>query len=190
MPTEPFEVNTNPPGKDGWDILLIVVSIIGGLAAIIGAIAAFIQLFKKDEDKQNQLKELKGQTEQLIKQNQLFEKRIRMMVKPMIWSNGDGIKPSEKRFNVRVDNRGQIGFITEVKLIDGDSVGLRGWKDKTITIAKDNGSINLTGDYGELDPKTMSFRFLIKYHDSENFRYETIFKWESGRCKVIETKEL
>ncbi|SHO59930.1 hypothetical protein [Algoriphagus zhangzhouensis] len=190
IPSKRLEVNTYLPEKGGLEIFSLWAIIIGGIAGLIGAFVAFYQLFKKDTEKQIQLNELKNQTEQLIKQNHLFEKRIRMSVRPLIWTNGSGIRPSEREFHVDVDNMGQLAFLDSIDFLDGDTVEISHWNGKYVPIEKEKGNIKITGMYGGLDPEEMSFRFVIKYHDTENYKYETEFEWKNRHARVVETREL
>lgn len=190
IPSERLEVNTYLPEKGGLEIFSLWAIIIGGLAGLIGAFIAFYQLFKKDTEKQVQLNELKNQTSQLIKQNELFEKRIRMSVRPLIWTNSSGIRRFEREFHVDVDNRGQLAFLNAIEFLDGDTVEIRNWNGKYVPIEKETGNIKITGIYGGLNPDEMSFRFLIKYHDTENFKYETEFEWKNKIARVVETREI
>jgi len=189
IPDKRLEVNTYSE-KSNLEIVGIWAAIFGGIAALIGAFIAFRELFKKGAEMQSQLKELKDQTKQLIRQNDLFEKRLRMSVKPRIWSNGFGIRRYENEFNVSVDNRGKLAFLDSIEFLNGDKVQIRNWNESTIIIEEETGNISITGNYGDLNPDTMNFRFLIKYHDIENYDYETEFEWINGSAKIKETREL
>lgn len=190
VPANRLEVNTYPPQRDGLEEFALIAAVLGGIAALVGAFIAFYQLFKKDNEKQLQIAELKNQTQQLIEQNRLFEKRIRMQVRPIIWSNGSGIRPFESKFTVDINNRGELAFLDRIEFLEGDNVFIRDWNSSTIPIEAKDGSIIISGDYGDQNPEEMKFRFLIRYHDSENFRYETEIEWSEKRARIIETREL
>lgn len=188
LPDEPFVVRNIPPGKDNLDLFSAYAIIIGGLAGLFGAIAAFWQLFKKDKDKQNQLDELKSQTDELIKQNGLFERRIRMSVKPQIYRSAQGTTPARRQFQVYIKNRGENAFVDHIELLEGNDVRLEKWGDDVV-ISKGDQKI-ITGHYGDIDRDTMKFSFRIHYHDSEGYCYETDFEWSNRIAKIIETREL
>lgn len=189
LPKEQLVVTTISPPKDGIELFGLWAAIIGGIAAFVAVGISFYQLFKKDKDKQKQINELANQTAELIKQTKLYDKRIRMAVKPGIWCNGSGRRGAEKEFHVHVDNRGEIAFLDRIEFLEGDPVTIRNWNSATIPIEK-NGTIKITGNYGSLDPDTMNFKFKIQYHDREGYKYETIYEWKGGHAGILETKEL
>jgi len=189
LPKEKLVVTTIEPPKEGIELFGLWAAIIGGIAAFIAVGLSFYQLFKKDREKQAQINELANQTAELIKQTKLFDKRIRMAVRPGIWCNGSGRRGHEQEFNVQVDNRGEIAFLDKIEFMDGDDILLRNWNNTSIPIEK-NGTVKITGNYGSLNPDTMNFKFKICYHDREGYKYETIYEWKGGFAKILETKEL
>lgn len=175
IPSERLDVNTFSE-KDAWDIIGIIAAIVAAFTAIIGSYIAIRQLIRKDQEKQNQLDELRSQTNQLIKQNELHEKRIRLTVQPDIWSNGHGIRPYENRITVDVNNRGNIAFVDEIVLSEGHGVRVHNW-NQTIPIEKD-GRIIVQCEYDDdIQKEDLDFKFIVKYYDQGAYRYETKFHW-------------
>lgn len=189
LPKDQLIVTTITPPKDGIELFGLWAAIIGGIAAFIAVIITFYQLFRKDMNKQKQIDELANQTAELIKQTKLFDKRIRMAVKPGIWSNGSGRKGHEREFHVDVDNRGEIAFLDKIEFLEGDKVLIRDWNTGVVPIEKDK-TIKITGNFGSHDPEKMGFKFKISYHDRESYKYETIYEWKNGYARIIETTEL
>jgi len=189
LPKEQLIVTTISPSKEGVELFGLWAAIIGGIAAFIAVGISFYQLFKKDKEKQAQINELANQTAELTKQTKLFEKRIRMAVRPGIWFNSSGRRAYEAEFNVDVDNRGEIALLDKIEFLEGDQVTIRNWNNAIIPIEK-GGTIKITGNYGSLNPDTMNFKFKILYHDREGYRYETIYEWKGGGARILETKEL
>lgn len=166
------------PEKSNLEIFSTWAIIIGGLAGVVGALIAFWQLFKKDKIKETQI-------EQLIEQTRINQKRLRMLVKPRIWSNGGGRVGG--RIIMDIDNRGELGFYDGYEIIDGENVAFEKW-NRPIEIGKD-ARIKLTAPDIDKRLDNIQFRIKILYHDQEDFKYETIFDWKGGRTKLIETKE-
>lgn len=89
LPKTPLKVNTE--GKDLFDYTLGIVTIFGAIIAAVYTWKSIKKLFKRDEQKDEQIRELAAQTAEIIKQTALQEKRIRMLVKPRLWTNGGWI---------------------------------------------------------------------------------------------------
>ncbi len=120
---------------------------------------------------------------------ELERDRLRLMVKPRIWSNGGGFKGQERSINISVDNRGELCYVDDFEIIEGDQIDLYKW-DQSITLDK-NGHIRITGTIiGDKHPKEVQFRIRIDYHDQENYRYQSVIEWIGGTTKVIETIDL
>ncbi len=180
------------PEKSDLDIFSSWAIIIGGLAGLVGAFIAFYQLFKRDKNKEKQIGELikqttefSKQTGELIKQNKLNEKRLRMIVKPRVWSNGGGW--SNGRINIQIDNRGELCFYDGYEILEGDKLDFTKWSTP-INLDKEK-TIKLTAPTIEKKNDEISFNIKIFYHDQENFKYETIFEWKGGRVRHLETIE-
>lgn len=171
------------------------IAAIGGLVGMIAAIKAFRDLFKKDrlqqdqiDFQQRQIENQQSQIGELIKLNKLFEKRVRMTVKPHLWTNGSGYNGTEHTIHIKINNRGEICFYTGFTILEGENTfWIQEW-NSDITIKKD-GYIQLPGrTFGH--PKEANFKIKIHYKDRENYKYETIIEWSNGRAKFLENIEL
>lgn len=185
------------PPKSNLDIISSWAVIIGGLAGIIGAFIAFYQLFKSVKNKEDQIQELKNQTTQLadqtaefakqtqelIKQTNWSEKRLRMAVKPYLWSNIGGMVNGVLQMSI--DNRGNICFYDGYEIIEGDNINFNKF-NRSITIKKDE-SMMLSANYTEKPLKEIFFKLKIFYHDQEDFKYESIIEFKQGAVNLVET---
>ena len=164
------------------------IAAIGGLVGIIAAIKAFKDLFKKDESQQQQIQGQQDQIDELVKLNKLFEKRVRMTVKPHLWTNGSGYNGTDYSIHIKLDNRGEIAFYSGFETLDGEGTfTLYEW-DQDITIKKD-GYIQLSGSTVN-HPNQTCFKIKVFYYDRENYKYETIIEWNNGRVRFLETVEI
>lgn len=189
FPKEQLTVRTIVDPLQGLDVLGFWITMLGGVAGVIAVAISFYQLFKKDTDKQRQINELANQTAELIKQNKLFEKRIKMMVKPRLWTNTSSHNDYERSFSIGIDNRGELAFVDDFEIIEGHRANVNKFGGP-VTLLKD-GSIKLTGSTdGSVLPSKMEFKLRLRYRDQENYRYETVFHWSRGSAKIMETAEI
>ncbi len=179
-------------GVEYWGLW---IAAIGGLVGIIAAIKTFKDLFKKDTSQQNQIdfqqKQIENQQNQigeLIKLNKLFEKRVRMTVKPHLWTNGSGYNGTDYTIHIKLDNRGEMAFYNGFETLEGEETfSLQKW-NQDIPIKKD-GYIQLSGRTFD-HPNQTYFKIRIFYYDKENYKYETIIEWNNGSVRFLETNEL
>jgi hypothetical protein len=149
-------------------------------------LSSFKKLFKRDEQKDEQIRELSAQTAEIIKQTNLQEKRIRMLVKPHLWTNGGGYD-ADGTVRVIINNRGHLCFLNSWSVIEGDNVVFIQWKDP---MEIDNGEFKTLTGTPEEHPKNIRFVLLVKYMDQEGYVYESTFEYNKGSVQIIETKEL
>lgn len=164
-------------GIEYWGLLIAIV--VGILTAIYNTIASK-KLLSND-------KQLQSQINELVKLNQLFERRLRMSVKPHLFINGSESYGNDRRFAVHIHNRGEIAFYSGYEIIEGEGLTFQEWNQE-IELDR-SGRIVLPGTSVQ-NPNHISFTILIKYRDRENYQYESIIKWNKGSAKFIETKEL
>ncbi len=190
-------IKVDIPEKAGLDVFASYAAIFGGLAAIIGAFIAFYQLFKRDRNKEaqiaelvNQTTEFSSQTAELIKQTKINEKRLRMLVKPYLWSNGGGNEVDTSYSNnitMSLDNRGELCFYDDYEILEGDELNFQRW-NRPIEIEKDK-NIKLSAPMAEKSLDNTNFKIKVFYHDQEDFKYEAIFEFKGGATKLLETIE-
>lgn len=196
-----------------------VVQAIAAIIAVPGAIAGFIVLFRRDKGKQEQINKLSDVVGQLEAQNEILidgnnvlrdyqielttilekndeggaqfaaieEKRLRLMVKPRLWSNGGGYRGYENTWHMNISNKGESCVIDSIKQVDGNDIEFH--NREGTEIEKDN-SIILNGSTKNKHPKDTWFQLCIEYHDQGDYKYESIFSWNGGKVKLLETKEL
>jgi hypothetical protein len=163
-----------------------IVQAIASIIAIPGGIAGFVVLFKKDIDKQKRLDLLEKQFVQQVKLNELQEMRLRMSVKPRIWSNSSGIL--QDRIKISINNRGHLAFYDGFEIMTGDNVNFQEWNESMLIKADDG--IEITGSITNKKLSDVEFTGKLLYHDQENYAYETYLEWKSGKCTILNTVEL
>ena len=127
---------------DTFNIIVQVISALGSLATF----GAFVFLFCRDKNKQNQIDKLTGiaaileaQNETMKEQNDLIlqqviifrntavlqgkdqeatvkllaieEKKLKLSVKPILWTNGGGYNGSTGDFNIDISNKGETAIL-------------------------------------------------------------------------------
>lgn len=184
LPKTPLKVNTE--GKDLFDYTLGIVTIFGAIIAAVYTWKSIKKLFKRDEQKDEQIRELAAQTAEIIKQTALQEKRIRMLVKPRLWTNGGGYD-ADSTVRVIINNRGHMCSLNSWGVIEGDNVVFVQWKEP---MEIDNGEFKTLTGTPEEHPKNIRFVLLVKYSDQEGYEYESTFEYNKGSVQIIETKEL
>lgn len=181
-------VNTITEPLSGIEYWGLWIAAVGGVVGVIAAIITFKNLFKKDKSQQKQLDFQQKQIGELIKLNKLFEKRVRMTVKPHLWSNGSGYNGTDYTIRIKLDNRGEMAFYSGFETLEGDGVfSFQEW-NQDIPIKKD-GYIQLSGSTID-HPNQTYFKIKVFYYDKENYKYETIIEWNNGRVRFLETNEL
>jgi hypothetical protein len=184
LPEKPLSVKTQ--GKDNFEYFVDIVTILGVIIAAIYTLSSFKKLFKRDEQKDEQIRELSAQTAEIIKQTKLQEKRIRMLAKPRLWTNGGGYD-ADGTVRVMINNRGHLCFLNSWGVIEGDNVVFVQWKDP---MEIDNGEFKTLTGTPEEHPKNIRFVLLVSYTDQEGYEYESTFEYNKGSVQIIETKEL
>ncbi|MCC8360264.1 hypothetical protein [Salinimicrobium sediminilitoris] len=165
-------------GIEYWGLLIAIG--VGILTAIYNIIASK-KLLSND-------KQLQSQINELVKLNQLFERRLRMSVKPHLFINSIRTMGVDRTLGIELNNRGEIAFYSGCEILkENAEVTFQGWK-KDIEIEK-GGRILLSGKATK-NPSHIQFQMKIKYYDQENYQYESIINWDRGSALIIETKEL
>ncbi len=181
------KISVETPGKDWFDYSLGIITIIGAIVTLIYTLKSIRKLFEKDEQRQEQIEELAAQTQQLIVQNALFERRIRMQVKPRIWSNGGGTRKGNM-VHISLDNRGEFCYFESVEQIDGDKIEWNDWK-QPVALTNEK-PIRLTGTSVEKAAQKAEFRIKTLFSDLEGYKYEVVFHWKEGRPTLESSTEL
>lgn len=130
--------------------------------------------------------------EETKKLTEIAEKDYRAKHKPRIWTNGGGITSSgfggDERLKISVDNSGEVCYLDNFEIIEGDKVSLTKWHD-SIPIQK-NAHVQITGILDDKNPRDARFKIKLYYHDQENYKYESVIEWNRMKTKLVETKEL
>ena len=182
IPDNDFVVHTISEQAQGIELFGYWIAAIGGVIAILFTYYQFKKLRENDNELQSQIIEL-------VKLNSLFEKRLRMSVKPKLWTNGGGYNGTDYSIHIEINNRGQRAFYKGFEIVEGKGTfWLQEW-NQDIVIEKD-GQIQLSGNTTG-HPKDSYFRIKINYTDDENYQYETMIEWgNNGRARFLDTIEL
>ncbi|MDO6516577.1 hypothetical protein [Zobellia uliginosa] len=195
LPDNEFVVYTKQEPLSGIEYWGLWIAAIAAVIAMLSSVSSIKKLFKKDKEQQQRInlqqQQIEGQQNQineLIKLNKLFEKRVRMTVKPHLWTNGSGYNGTDHTIHIRLDNRGEIAFYEGFETLEGEGLfWLQEW-EQDIPIKKDT-SIQLSGSTTAHPTKTY-FKIKIHYYDSEHYNYETIIEWNNGKVRFVQTDEL
>ncbi len=178
---ENLVVKTISEPKSGVELLGIIIGIIAGVVAVVYTFIALKKLLSND-------KQLQSQIDELVKLNKLFERRLRMSVKPHLYMNGSGYHGSDWSVYLLIFNRGEIAFYHGFEILEGENTfNLPTWED-SIWITKEK-PIELKGKTSK-HPKDTCFKIKIQYSDKENYMYESVIEWNRGIAKMLETIEL
>lgn len=178
---EQLVVKTITEPKLGIEIWGLWIGIVAAIITIIYTFFALRKLLSNDEQLQSQIYEL-------VKLNKLFERRLRMSVKPHLFINGTQCYGAKKKLALHIHNRGELAYYSGYKIIDGyKEVTFHEWEED-IEIEK-NKEIVLAGDSYD-KPNDVTFRMIITFYDKENYQYESIIEWKKGSARITETKEL
>ncbi|MEM5563960.1 hypothetical protein WNY78_02540 [Psychroserpens sp. AS72] len=157
------------------------------IAAILGVLTIGYTLFQLKKLVQND-NELQSQIDELVKLNELTERRLRMTVKPKLWTNGSGYNGTDHTIHIKINNRGERAFYKGFDVLEGEGAfWIQKW-NQDIVIEKDK-YIQLSGRTSG-HPKDSNFKIKINYSDDENYQYQTIIEWNNGKVRFLETIEL
>ena len=184
-----FYQTTKVMEKDGFDYIIAIITALGYLVALPLTIISIIKLIKKDEQKQEQINELINQTKELANHNTLYEKRIRMIHKPRLWSNGGSTMAYDSEWNIRIDNKGEEATITGIEIVGGD-IENAAFLIHGLPYELDKGkSMLFSGRAINKNPNDMKLEIKVSYHDVEGYEYDTFFKWKGGGTTLLKTIE-
>ena len=106
--------------------LKLVFEILAALGSI-GTFGAFVMLFIKDKQKQEQIDKLTDIVDKLTNitgaleiQNDVISKQIDLGIMPELWTNGVKFDANGLDFKIDLSNRGEIANLLEFKLISED----------------------------------------------------------------------
>lgn len=188
IPDKEFTVHTIPE-KDNLETIGLWVAIIAGIITLIYTLVSIRKLFSKNEDAEKQIAELIKQTAELVNHNKLYEKRIRMLVKPRIWSNGGNVFPAKNEWGISIDNKGEEAVIDSITVIGGDVANAKFKLYGFPMNIEKGGHLRITGESISKNPNDIQLTISIKYRDLEDYGYETTFNWKGGATTFLETKE-
>lgn len=181
QPDEALTVHTIQEPLSGIEYWGLWIAAILGVVTIGYTLIQFKKLIKNDN-------ELQSQIDELVRLNELTEKRLRMTVKPRLWTNGSSYNGTSHEISIRINNRGERAHYLGFDIIEGaNNVWLQKWN--TDIVIEKGDRIILPGRTF-IHPRDAEFKIQISYKDDENYEYRTLVLWSNGRAKFIETTEL
>lgn len=157
------------------------IASIAAVITIVYTLFALKKLLSKDEQLQSQINEL-------VNLNKLFERRLRMIVKPRLIINGTGTMGKEKTFTIYIHNLGEVAYYKGFEMVEGsENISINKWK---VDVPIYKGQQIVLGGHFRGDPKELYFKFIIKYYDAEKYNYESLIEWNGDKKSIIETREL
>jgi len=167
------------------------ITALGSLATF----GAFFMLFRKDKNKQSQIEKLTSiaatlgmQSESLKKRNDLLEQRLRLSVKPNLWTNGGLQDENQRRLEIDLSNKGETARLIDFRL-DSTDVELR---DVFLPYDLDKG-MNIFIYANPITDKRIEnceYELYVIYSDALDNEYCLKFKGKGSVAKIVETTKL
>lgn len=159
-----------------WKDLFQVLAALGAL----GTFGAFLLLFKKDKEKQQQLNTL-------IKIAGIYEKRLKYQAAPKLWLNGAGTRPADNLIKVDLNNKGKRARLIEFKKIEGNF----SFTSEYLPWDIEEGdrryiSLNPINQH----PNDTYYKFAVIYNDDIGTPYQMNIEGTGSHVKVISDKEI
>jgi hypothetical protein len=180
QPDDKLIVHTISEPMSFVEVLGLWVGIILAIITIVYTFIAIRKLLTND-------KQLQSQINELVNLNKLFERRLRMSIKPRIYIDSCGTAGHTREVHFNLKNRGELCYYDGYEFIEGDLVEFTEWPN-SVTIEKD-ARIIITGRCLNKHPTDVVFKIKVFYHDQEDFKYESIIEWNIA-ARLTETIEL
>ena len=173
-----FTVHTIAEPKSDLEVFGMYVGVLLGVLTILYTLYSAYKLSQKNEDAQKQIDKLTEMSEVMLA-------RYRLVMKPRLSVSAYG--QSGNTINIHLTNGGELCYYDNYEFLEGDEVNFYKWSSP-IEIRKDD-RIILQGKLIKKSANDLKFKMKIKYHDQEDFKYESIIEW-GEITRIIETKEL
>lgn len=171
------------------------IQALGAVIAIIAGIWGFIALFKKDKDKEKQIKSLIGlaeeskkQTAEMIKQSKSMETQIKTMSEDFrfkISTRLNDVKPHFiRKISGLISSRGEIELINKgkglaknlrLKVLESNVNNIRFFNLSPVIYVGEEVKINF--DLDAVLPSLCSFTIDVGFDDQDNAPYSQKIKW-------------
>lgn len=176
--------------KSNYDYLMDSITILGIIVTVVFTIASIRKLFKRDDQKQEQINELINQTKELSKYNALYEKRLKLLTKPRLIASSGTITPYSGEWSINIRNKGEDTTITKLEIVGGDTSNalflLHG-----LPYELNKGQMTtFQGRCVDIEMKKLTLTIKLSHEDLELNQYESYFEFKDGSTNLIETKEL
>lgn len=162
--------------NDCWKDLFQVLVALGAL----GTFGAFILLFKKDKEKQEQLNTL-------IRIAEIDGKRLKYQAAPKLWLNGAGTRPTENLIQIDLNNKGKRARLLEFQQIQGNFTFTSEYLPYDLD--EDTRRYIFLNPIGQQTNSTY-YKIAILYNDDIGTSYKMIIEGTGSNVKVISDTEI
>lgn len=170
-----------------------IVQAIAAIIAVPGAIAAFVQLFMRDQQKQEQIDELVQQTKALNNQVDVLGEQLFLTYRPFIKHNGGGFRPERAECEIDLENHGRPAILTDIEYVDGDDFSII-TRTKGYELNKENQLVLLARLTEQKSLNEINFKVRVCYKDLRGVKYELVIQFYGEtnipKVKILDDKVL
>lgn len=152
------------------------------LAALgsLGTFGAFIFLFKKDKEKQEQINTL-------AKIAEIAAKRLKYQAAPKLWLNGASSNPIRRLISIDVNNKGNRAHLLKFEKLEGNF----SFRDESLPwdIENDNRRYILITPTNQ-HPHDTYYKIAVHYTDDIGTAYKMIIEGTGSRVKILSNSEI
>lgn len=159
-----------------WKDLFQVLAALGSL----GTFGAFLLLFKKDKEKQQQLNTL-------IKIACINEKRLKYQAAPKIWLNGAGTRSVDSLIKIDLNNKGKRARLLKFEKLEGDF----GFTSEHLPydLDQDKSRYIFLNPINK-NPNDTYYKLAILYNDDVGTSFRMIVEGTGSSVKILSNEEI
>lgn len=159
-----------------WKDLFQILAALGAL----GTFGAFLLLFKKDKEKQQQLNTL-------IKIAGIDEKRLKYQAAPKLWLNGASSNPTQRLISIDLNNKGKRARLLKFERLGGNFT----FKDENLPWdieQDDRRHIFITPN--NQHPHDTYYKLTVLYNDDIGTSYQMTIEGTGSSVKILSDEEI
>jgi len=168
--------------KEEIELTFSIINSIGALATF----GAFIALFLKDKDKQKQIKKLTLISESILKLYSIEEKKMKLIVAPVLWLNGAATRP-EGELKIDLNNKGERAKLIDFVLISGD-IEIHN-KHLPSDMEKGDSRFIFAKSIGEKKITDCYYKIEVIYQDALNNNFSFIIEGSGNKVRELSNAE-
>lgn len=162
--------------NDCWkDIFQILVAL-----GALGTFGAFLVLFKKDKEKQEQLNTL-------LKIAETAGKRLKYQAAPKLWLNGAGTRPTDNLIKIDLNNKGKRARLLEFIKLEG---GFSFTSEHLPYDLDENQRRYIFLNPVNQNPNQTFYKLSVLYNDDIGTQYQMTIEGTGSSVKVISDTEI